>query len=293
MSGSNSIKFALLLSASVVLSACSQSGHVRPSGTDTGALQQAISSRSQEAQNRDAVRHPAATLTFFKVAPGMTVAEALPGGGWYSNVLARYLGTEGTLYGVNYVDHMWARFGFFDEAGIQQRIASTDKFSTVISDLTDNGIKAAGYTFATLPEAINGTVDRVLFIRALHNLNRFEEETGTLTESLNSAYRILKKDGLVGVVQHQLAEDSPDAGADGSRGYLKQSQVIAVFAKAGFELVASSGINANPLDMPGDADIVWRLPPNYVGTREDKVKKSAVDAIGESNRMTLLFKKVG
>ena len=293
MSRSNSLKFALLLSASAVLSACSQSNDVTNSGVDKGALQLAVSSRSEEAKTRDAVRHPEATLEFFKVAPGMTVAEALPGGGWYSNVLARYLGTQGTLYGVNYDDDMWARFGFFDEDGIKARIASTGKFGTVVSGLTDNGIKTAGYTFATMPESINGTVDRVLFIRALHNLNRFEEEAGTLTASLKAAHRVLKKDGLVGVVQHHLAEDAADAGADGSRGYLKKSHLISAFEKAGFELAASSDINANPKDQPGEAGIVWRLPPNYVGTRDDEAKKAEVDAIGESNRMTLLFKKVG
>ena len=53
-------------------------------------------------------RHPYETLVFFQVEPGMTVAEALPGGGWYTNLLANYLGGDGTLYGINYPDRMWA-----------------------------------------------------------------------------------------------------------------------------------------------------------------------------------------
>ena len=87
-------------------------------------------------------------------------------------------------------------------------------------------------------------------------------------------------------------EDAPDEGADGSRGYLKQSQVIAMLEKAGFELVASSEINANPKDRPGPEDIVWRLPPSLNGSKDDPDKRAAMTAIGESDRMTLLFRKV-
>jgi predicted methyltransferase len=46
------------------------------------ALRQAIDSRSTEEKARDTARHLYETLVFFQVEPGMTVAEALPGGGW-------------------------------------------------------------------------------------------------------------------------------------------------------------------------------------------------------------------
>ena len=72
-----------------------------------------------------------------------------------------------------------------------------------MATFTDNGIAAAGFTFETVPEEVNGTVDRVLLIRALHNLNRFEEKAGTRTNALASVHAMLKDDGLVGVVQHR------------------------------------------------------------------------------------------
>ena len=95
----------------------------------------------------------------------------------------------------------------------------------------------------------------------------------------------------MGVVQHRLPETATDKGGDGSRGYLKQSYLVTAFENLGFELVASSEINANPKDQPGESDIVWRLPPSYNGTKEDPELKAKVDSIGESDRMTLLFKK--
>ena len=44
-------------------------------------------------------------------------------------------------------------------------------------------------------------------------------------------------------------------------------------------------------DLPGEEDIVWRLPPALATSREDEAAKAKFVEIGESNRMTLLFKK--
>lgn len=250
----------------------------------------AVEARSDDAKQRDKYRNPAQTLAFFRVEPGMTVAEALPGGGWYSNIVANYLGSEGKLYGINYADDMWPRFGFFSQERIDDFVSRTAKFPSMVEGFTNNGIATQGFTFATMPKNLEGSVDRILAIRALHNLNRFEDNAGTMSQALEVMHKLLKKDGMVGVVQHRLPESSTTA-TQGQRGYLKQSEVIETFKKAGFELVASSEINANPNDKPSDSDIVWRLPPSYNGSGDDEAKKAAMDAIGESDRMTLLFKK--
>jgi predicted methyltransferase len=255
------------------------------------ALAQAIESRSEADRARDGARHPAQTLAFFQVEPGMTVAEALPGGGWYTNILANYLGAEGTLYGVNYAKRMWPMFSFATEEWIEKRVASTAQFPTLVASFTDNGIKATGFTFNTVPPEASGSVDRVLMIRALHNLSRFEGQAGTLSQALAAVRGMLKEDGLVGVVQHRLPESAADDQADGSRGYLKQSAVIAMFDDAGFELVSSSEINANAKDIPGPEDTVWRLPPSLRGNDDNPEQKAAMQAIGETDRMTLLFRK--
>lgn len=254
-------------------------------------LKAVIEARSEEDRARDGARHPLETLTFFQLAPGMTVAEGLPGGGWYTSILANYLGSNGTLYGVNYVDRMWPMFGFATEDWIKARIKSNSEFDNKVAGFTDNNIKAAGITFNTVPPEAAGKIDRVLMIRALHNLNRFEATAGTRTQALAAIRGMLTDNGLVGVVQHRLPESASDEGADGSRGYLKQSAVIAMFEEAGFELVASSEINANAKDIPGAEDVVWRLPPSLRGSKDNPEQKAAMEAIGESDRMTLLFRR--
>ena len=60
---------------------------------------------------------------------------------------------------------------------------------------------------------------------------------------------------------------------------------------AGFEFVGESNINANPKDQAGEGDIVWRLPPSLSGAKDNEELKTKMLAIGESNRMTLKFRK--
>ncbi|MDM7860618.1 methyltransferase [Alteromonas sp. ASW11-36] len=260
-------------------------------GAQAQSLQEIVDARPAEMKQRDNQRNPIETLTFFDVQPGMTVAEALPGGGWYTRIIAPLVGSEGTMYGINYNDDMWARFGFFTEEAIKDQIERTTQFPGMVAEITENAPAAEGFTFATVPDSAKGTADRILFIRALHNLNRFEEEAQTMTNALTAAHMLLKEDGKIGVVQHRAPESANDAWANGSAGYLKQSTVISLFEKAGFKLVAKSEVNANENDNPTEADIVWRLPPTYFGAGDDADKRAAADAIGESDRMTLLFEK--
>ncbi|MCB1690779.1 MAG: class I SAM-dependent methyltransferase [Halioglobus sp.] len=260
-------------------------------GDNSAALAEVVAARSDEDKARDGARHPVETLEFFQVEPGMTVAEGLPGGGWYTRILANYLGADGALYGVNYADRMWPMFSFSTPEMIATRTAATANFPAEVATYTDNGITARGFTFETVPPEVVGTVDRVLLIRALHNLNRYEGEAQTLSRALANVRSMLKDDGLVGVVQHRAPETASAEWADGSRGYLNEAAVIVMFEEAGFELVAQSDINANPLDQPAGDDNVWRLPPSLRGNSDDPKKQAEMAAIGESDRMTLLFRK--
>ena len=184
----------------------------------------------------------------------------------------------------------WHIKGGQNPSGIRHRV-EPERFKARVAEFTESGIRARGFTFESVPPKVVGTVDRVLIIRALHNLNRFEEQAGTRTQALASVRSMLKDDGLVGVVQHRAPEDASDAWADGSHGYLKQSAVIASFEQAGFQLVARSEINANARDKPGPEDMVWRLPPSLRTSKDNPELRAAMEAIGESDRMTLLFRK--
>jgi len=251
-------------------------------------LDDIVAARSIEERARDGARHPAETLEFFGLQPGMKVAEVLPGGGWYSKIIARYVGHDGAIYGVNYQDRLWAEFGWSEER-VARSIAQTATFADSAQEWAGFAIPAQGFTFANVPDELNGQVDAVLFIRALHNLQRFNS-TGVLDEALSNSFAMLKPGGTVGVVQHRAPESASDEWASGNNGYLKVSNVVRRLEAVGLVFEAAAEINANPKDKPTEKDFVWRLPPTSAGAKDDAAK-AVVAAIGESDRMTLRFRK--
>jgi len=241
---------------------------------------------------RYGARHPQETLEFFGIAPGMTVVEALPGSGWYSRILIPVLGSDGRLIGADYALDMYPRFNFYDAAYLEAKKTWTDTWTAEAETWRGaDGAEVDAFVFGSMPDAFVGQADAVLFVRALHNLARFEDAGGYLSTALDEAYRILKPGGIVGVVQHMAPDDASDAWADGSRGYLKKQFVIDQMTAAGFEFVKESDININLADVPGKNDVVWRLPPALATSKDDPGLRDLYLAIGESTRMTLLFRK--
>jgi predicted methyltransferase len=264
-----------------------------PAVADTGTdLAELLAAQPAEVQARYPYRHPQATLEFFGVQPGMTVLEGLPGGGWYTKLLLPYLGEEGTIIAADYAMNMWPLFPFGTEQFVAKRANWLTEFTAMTDDWrSDASAKVTTMRFGSLPKELAGTADVVFFARVLHNLANFEAEGGFLTQAIADAYAALKPGGVFGVVQHEARVEMPDEWADGSRGYLKKVFVIEHAEKAGFVFEADSDINANDADQPGLEDVVWRLPPSYRGSSGDAESKAKLDAIGESNRMTLRFRK--
>jgi predicted methyltransferase len=100
-------------------------------------------------------------------------------------------------------------------------------------------------------------------------------------------YNALKPGGVLGVVEHRLPAEQAD-GDWTKTGYFPEQLTIRLAEQAGFELEQSSDINANPKDRADHPRGVWTLPPVLRLGDEDKAK---YQAIGESDRMTLKFRK--
>lgn len=269
-----------------------QEAHAQPESGPDERLQAILDAQPDEVQARYRYRNPAETLQFFGIEPGMTVVEALPGGGWYTRILLPYLGEDGKLIGADYAMDMWPRFPFGTEEFIEGRKTWTTDWPARAQEWGgEDGAEIDAFVFGSMPDEFEGQADAVLFIRALHNMARYEDEGGYLTAAFEDAYRVLQPGGIVGIVQHEARNDRPDEWADGSKGYLKRSLIVEQMEQVGFELVAESDINANPQDQPGDEDVVWRLPPSLRDSGEDPELRAEMEAIGESNRMTLKFRK--
>ncbi len=248
-----------------------------------GRLAKVLDARSDEAKARDQYRHPKEVIELFGIKEGMTVMDALPGS-WYGDIIAPLVGSKGKYIGIRYGQWRFP-FRYGDEA--DERWEKAQSFLTEWPEAAkkygggkDVPETAAAF-FPGLPDSMDGTVDVALFIRALHHTNRYETKYLDMTAA--DAFRVLKSGGVAGVVQHRAPEDADETWANGSKGYLKQSRVIEAFKKAGFILDNASEINANRKDQPTTDDIVWRLLPSS--------KSPEAAAIGESVRMTLVFRK--
>ncbi|MXP26183.1 hypothetical protein GRI39_09060 [Altererythrobacter indicus] len=229
---------------------------------------------------RDSFRHPEETLSFFQVEPGMIVVDFMPSSGWYTRVLVPYLGKDGTYIGLNPEVAP-------DATGYAATMRDTAQRmpEQAAGWVGDQGAKVLGANVGSIPEEWNGTVDRLLIFREIHNMFRGD----SLRPTLAAARKFLKDDGLVGVVQHRAKPDASADYTDGSKGYMREEDVIALFQANGFDLVDSSEINANPKDMANYPGGVWTLPPGFSGVSD--ADRAAIAAIGESDRMTLLFRK--
>ena len=262
------------------------------SKADSQRLATVLAAQSDDIKARYGARHPQGTLEFFGITPGMTVVEVLPGRGWYSPILVSYLGNEGMLIGADYPLEIWPNFSFGTEEFIAKRRGWVEEWPAKAQEWGgDDGAAARALRIGMIPDDLNDSADAVLYVRAMHNLSRFDDKGGFFTAAMKDTMEVLKPGGVLGVVQHQAPAGQSAASTNGSRGYMDKEALIKRIEAAGFEYVGSSDINANPADVPSETDIVWRLPPSLMTSREDPELKSKYEAIGESNRMTLMFRK--
>ncbi|MBL4783353.1 MAG: class I SAM-dependent methyltransferase [Porticoccaceae bacterium] len=233
------------------------------------------SDRTPAFVERDVYRHPAETLDFFGLKANMTVVEIWPGGGWYTEILAASL-TEGKLYAAHFSKDSKVKYFVKSRQSFEEKIkAYPDVYETLTMAEFSPKMNQL-----TVPD---GSADMVLTFRNVHNWLRSINEA----EAFALFYKALKPGGVLGVVEHR-AQANTDWEAMKTSGYMTQDYVIALAEKAGFVLDAKSEINANPSDSADHPKGVWTLPPTLRMKDKGRAKYTA---IGESDRMTLRFKK--
>lgn len=136
----------------------------------------------------------------------------------------------------------------------------------------------------------DGTADMVVVARAFHNWSR----DGRTDPYLAAFFKALKPGGVLAVEQHRSQEGLNVADV-ASTGYVPESYVIHAARRAGFELEARSELNANARDDRDHPFGVWTLPPTRTSEKDGRLltaeERAAFDAVGESDRMTLRFRK--
>jgi predicted methyltransferase len=224
--------------------------------------------RSNANKARDRYRHPLEVLTFFGLKADSNVVEIVPGkAGYWAEILAPYLKDRGHYTASGDAGR--------DVAPLKARIGENPELygKTTITEFTGGDQEIAP----------PGTADFVLTFRNIHNWMR----AGTADAAFWAFYKALKPGGILGVEEHRGRPDQPQD-PQATSGYVRQDYAIALAEKAGFKLLGSSEVNANPKDTKDYPEGVWTLPPTYRLKDQDRKKYSA---IGESDRFVLKFVK--
>ena len=239
-------------------------------------LQAAIAGpwRSEGNRARDRYRHPAETLAFFGVKPTDTVIEISPGAGWYSEILAPYLRDRGRYVAAT-------ASAPADSGGGKRNAALQAKFAAMPARY--DRVQWLEYDGKAPVLGAPGSADVVLTFRNVHNW----VAAGSTDAYFKAFFEVLKPGGVLGVVDHR-AKPGTALAAMKTSGYLTEALVIEHATRAGFVLEARSEVNANPRDDADHPNGVWTLPPT---NRHDAKDAATYQAIGESDRMTLRFRK--
>jgi len=260
-------------------------------GAMATSLEGAVAGTHRDPANvaRDPFRHPTEVLEFFGLQGDMTVVEVWPGAGWWTEILAPVLRDDGTYIAAGFVTE-GADVPQYRKAlvkALQDKIAASP-------DLYDQAVVTELGTPNHTEIAPRGTADLVLTFRNVHNWLA----AGDAPQMFQAFHDVLRPGGVLGVVEHR-APAGTGVETMKKSGYMTEAYVIELANAAGFVLDARSEVNANPKDTADHPAGVWTLPPSLrvcrplpAGT-EQEACFAKYRAIGESDRMTLRFRKPG
>jgi predicted methyltransferase len=234
----------------------------------------AVAASSFNGVRAGSCRHPSETLAFFGVRPAQTVIEITPSAGWYSELLAPYLRDAGTYVAASALAAPDSGAGKRNATLKAKFAADPTRYDRVQWQDFDGKAPVLGAA---------GSADAVLTFRNVHNW----VAGGTADAYFQAFSAVLKPGGVLGVVDHR-AKPGTDLDTMKKSGYLTEALVIDLATRAGFVLEARSEVNANAKDDTDHPNGVWTLPPV---NRHDAADDAMYKAIGESDRMTLRFRK--
>ena len=243
--------------------------------------------RSETNIARNQYRHPAETLTLMGLEDGMTVMEIWPGGGWYMEIIAPVMNGHGQYIAASY-DMDVPDQPAYRYSGHEAMLKTFEENAALYG--TPGVASFSPPQSASLGEA--DSVDMVLTFRNTHGWIG----AGVADAVYAEFARVLKPGGILGVVQHRAPAGS-DPKESAKTGYVSEEAVIAMATAAGLELEDRSEVNANPKDTTDHEKGVWTLPPSLRLCRDIEDGKAKTEcemkyrAIGESDRMTLKFRK--
>ena len=188
--------------------------------------------RTAAEKERDANRKPRQTLEFLGLQNDMRVVELVPGGGWYTKIIAPVVADKGKYYVALGTRRIGSVLKKHEELSKVEVMPDEAKFvPTDTVGLFEIGAVNLGVT----------EVDLVLTFRNLHNF--LPDGRANINKAVFDA---LKPGGLYGVIDHTRRHNGPDT----HENWRRMDPVLAILEiqAAGFELVKSSDLHYRPDD---------------------------------------------
>ncbi|TMA32319.1 MAG: class I SAM-dependent methyltransferase [Deltaproteobacteria bacterium] len=213
--------------------------------------------RSEADRALDAGRHPAEMLAFFRVAPGMKVAELGAGGGYTAELLARAVGPTGVIYAQN------SKF-------ILERFAAKPWTERLAKPVMKRVVRVDREFDDPLPPEARG-LDAVFMVLFYHDTVWLKVDRAQMNKAIFAA---LKAGGVFAVVDHSAKAGTGLADVQ-TLHRIDEQTLKGEIEQAGFELAAEGDFLRNP----GDARD-WNDSPTAAAERR-----------GTSDRFVLKFVK--
>jgi predicted methyltransferase len=212
--------------------------------------------RDEADTKRDRNRKPIETLEFFGLRDDMKVVELVPGGGWYTKLLAPTLNDNGKYYAAYGADRVHTKL---------QGQPGFENMEVLAENAKLGPIKGSRFYSASDTDLGVKNVDIVFTFRNYHN---FDEDS---RNSINkSAYKALKRGGVYAVVDHTRRHMQKLDNENGRR--VDPVLAIKEIEAAGFEFVDYSDLHYR-----ADDELLYEVGRKTV--------------TGNTDRWTLMFRK--
>ncbi len=186
--------------------------------------------RSEAHRERDANRHPEATLTFSQIEPGSRVLDLGAGGGYFTLLMSGLMGPEGHVTGQN--PQSWAdRFGANWPEVHGAMIASRGNMDFMVAEFDDLGVAPGSY-------------DAITFMLTYHDAALIHEDRTAMNRGM---FEALRPGGLL-LLSDNSGPDGSGLATTDTLHRIGQELVRAELEAAGFVLVMESDALRNPDD---------------------------------------------
>lgn len=221
-----------------------------PSTAITSAV--ADTARPASDTERDAARKPAEIIAFAGVKPGDRVAELMPGGGYFTRILSKTVGSKGHIYALV-------------PAGFANRPGALDGLNALAKQYGNVTVVATDLAAIKLPEPVD-------VVWTSENYHDFHNGPNANIPGLNAAVFAALKPGGVYYIEDHAAAAGAETTTTSTLHRIDPAAVVSEVEAAGFKLDGRSTALANPDD------------PHTAGVRDLSVR-------GKTDKFALKFRK--